>query len=171
MGSQVMIVTSTGNHGSLNSVVLADLLIAYHLQTEAEKGTPVAGVAELPRRYRREVEDPRGAFHGQTVFVAMIGSQAVGCVVMTSPLDGRCEVKRLWTDPASRGRGVATRLIEATLIQAAEIGVATVQLTVWQWRAAAVALYERLGFVRSESWEEREGLVCMQRRLGRGDGC
>ncbi|HEV7204267.1 MAG TPA: GNAT family N-acetyltransferase [Jatrophihabitans sp.] len=106
---------------------LARLLLAYHRQTEAEKGVPVAG-----------------------------------CVVVTGPKDGSCEIKRLWTDPRFRGRGVASRLIEVARRRAAAAGVATVHLTVWQWRADAIALYERLGFRRSASWEERDGLTRME---------
>jgi putative acetyltransferase len=146
-------------------VALADLMAAYHLQTEAEKGSPVDRVDDLPDRYRAEVEDPRTAFRGQPVLLASVGPVAAGCVVVTAPRGGSCEIKRLWTAPAVRGRGVASGLVEAALAHAAEVGAGTVRLTVWHWRAGAIALYERLGFARVDSWEERDGLVCMQRRL------
>jgi putative acetyltransferase len=162
---QITITQSSGELDGLRSGVLAELIAAYHLQTEAEKGVPVAKVAELPERYRREVEDPKSAFRGQSVFVARIRSATAGCLVVTPPLGGCCEIKRLWTDPAFRGQGVASRLIEVALSLAVEVGVATVRLTVWQWRAAAIAVYERFGFVRSAPWEDRQGLVCMQRTL------
>jgi len=38
-----------------------------------------------------------------------------------------------------------------------------VRLSVWEWRAGAVALYERFGFVVTDSWDERDRLVCMAR--------
>lgn len=113
---------------------------------------------------RREVEDPRDAFRGQSVLVASTGSQAVGCVVLTAPQDGRCEIKRLWTDPSCRGRGVASSLVDAALAEAAAAGAATVELTVWRWRTAAIAWYERLGFARCAPRDDRAGLVCMQRK-------
>lgn len=144
---------------------LAELLAAYHLRTEAEKGETVANVDGLPDRYRAEILDPRAAFAGDVVLMALSGDTAVGCLVVTAPVGGRSEVKRLWTDPAFRGRGVASGLVGAALAHAAESGADTVRLSVWQWRTGAIALYERLGFTVAESWEEREQLVCMERAV------
>ncbi|MEV7909979.1 GNAT family N-acetyltransferase [Streptomyces griseus] len=144
---------------------LAALLAAYHLQTEAEKGESVADVDELPDRYRAEITDPRTAFAGDVVLVALLSDTVVGCLVVTSPNNGRAEIKRLWTGPESRGRGVASALLGAALAQAAELGAHTVRLSVWEWRTGAIALYERLGFAVTPSWDEREQLVCMQRPL------
>jgi putative acetyltransferase len=138
---------------------LVRLLAAYHLATEAEKGSPVASAADLPERYRREVADPVTAFGGDTVLVARAGGDDVGCVVLTAPVAGSCEIKRLWVDPAARGRGIAGALVRAALAEAA--GACTVRLSVWSWRTGAVALYERLGFRVVAPWDERAGLVCM----------
>ncbi|MFF5182924.1 GNAT family N-acetyltransferase [Streptomyces sp. NPDC000345] len=143
----------------------AALLAAYHLRTEAEKGEAVAGVDGLPDRYRAEIADPRAAFAGDVVLVALSGDTAVGCLVVTAPADGRAEIKRLWTDPAFRGRGIASGLLDAALAHAAESGVHTVRLSVWAWRTGAIALYERFGFTVTESWDERERLVCMERAV------
>ncbi|MBC9717529.1 GNAT family N-acetyltransferase [Streptomyces sp. TRM66268-LWL] len=142
---------------------LAALLAAYHLRTEAEKGEPVGSVDELPDRYRAEITDTRTAFTGEVVLVALVGDEAVGCVVVTSPVHGASEIKRLWTDPAFRGRGIASALIGAALADAAENGVDAVRLSVWKWRTGAISLYERLGFAVTDSWDERDRLVCMQR--------
>jgi len=144
---------------------LAALLAAYHLRTEAEKGEPVAGVDKLPERYRAEVTDPRTAWADDVVLVALQEDAVVGCLVVTAANDGQAELKRLWTDPGSRGRGVASALLGAALGHAAESGVRTVRLSVWEWRTGAIALYERLGFTVTQSWDEREQLVCMQRAL------
>lgn len=141
---------------------LAELLAAYHLQTEAEKGTAVADVAGLPERYRAEVLDPRVAFASDVVLVAMSGEDAVGCVVVTAPIQGRTEIKRLWVDPAMRGRGVASALVRACLERAKESGIGTVGLSVWGWRTGAIAVYERIGFTVVDSWDAREQLVCME---------
>ncbi|MFF6955052.1 GNAT family N-acetyltransferase [Streptomyces sp. NPDC008317] len=144
---------------------LAGLLAAYHLRTEAEKGEPVAGVDGLPDRYRAEITDPRSAFADDVVLVALVGDAAVGCVVVTRPDHGHSEVKRLWTEAEFRGRGVASALLGAAFAQAAENGADTVRLSVWKWRTGAIALYERLGFTVTDSWDEREQLVCMRRAL------
>ncbi|MDC2960529.1 GNAT family N-acetyltransferase [Streptomyces gilvifuscus] len=141
----------------------ARLLTAYHLQTQAEKGEVVAGVDELPERYRAEVLDPRAAFVDDVVLLALSGDAAVGCLVLTAPVDGRAELKRLWTDPDHRGLGVASGLVGAALAHAERGGAGVVRLSVWKWRAGAIALYERLGFTVSASWDERVQLVCMER--------
>ncbi|BBC39003.1 hypothetical protein SGFS_102970 [Streptomyces graminofaciens] len=144
---------------------LAALLAAYHLRTEAEKGEAVAGVDGLPERYRAEVADPGAAFADDVVLLALSGDTAVGCLVVTAPTGGGSEIKRLWTDPAFRGRGVASGLIDAAFAHAAGNGVGTVRLSVWKWRTTAIALYERLGFAVTESWDERDQLVCMERAV------
>ncbi|WP_405947838.1 GNAT family N-acetyltransferase [Streptomyces prunicolor] len=144
---------------------LGALLAAYHLRTEAEKGQPVADVDALPDRYRAEISDPRTAFADDVVLMALSGSAAVGCLVVTAPADGQLEIKRLWTDPAFRGRGVASGLLGDALAHAADSGAGAVRLSVWKWRTGAIALYERFGFAVTESWDERDQLVCMERAL------
>ena len=144
---------------------LAGLLAAYHLATEAEKGETVTDVDELPDRYRAEISDPGTAFAEDAVLLALVGDAAVGCLVMTAPADGWSEVKRLWTDPSVRGRGIASALLGAAFEQAEESGVKTVRLSVWNWRTGAIALYERLGFAVVASWDARDRLVCMQRAV------
>jgi putative acetyltransferase len=144
---------------------LARLLAEYHLCTEAEKGQGVAASEVLPARYRTEIADPRTAFIDGVVLLAVCGDTAVGCVVITAASHGRSEIKRLWTDPAFRGQGVASALVGAALAHAEGRGVKTVRLSVWQWRSSAIALYERLGFAVTESWDEREQLICMQRAV------
>lgn len=144
---------------------LAALLAAYHLQTEAEKGEPVSDVDNLPDRYRAEVTDPQTALAGDVVLVALQEDAVVGCLVVTSADNGQSEIKRLWTNPESRGQGIASALLGAALSHAAESGVHTIRLSVWEWRTGAIALYERLGFTVTQSWDERKQLVCMQRTL------
>lgn len=144
------------------------MLAAYHLRTEAEKGNAVREVSGLPERYRAEIVDPGAAFGGDVVLLAVSEGAAVGCVVVTAPVRARSEIKRLWTDPAWRGRGVASGLIDAALAHCADTGVSAVRLSVWEWRTGAIALYERLGFVVVRSWDERGQLVCMERAVGAG---
>lgn len=152
---------------STDTFGLSALLTAYHLRTEAEKGAAVGGVDELPARYRAEVVDPRATFADDTVLVARWGDVPAGCLVVTAPVSGRAELKRLWTAPELRGHGVASTLVHAGLAQAAGEGADTVALSVWQWRAGAIGLYERLGFAVVDPWDARPGLVCMERAVER----
>lgn len=159
---EIVIVRRQGQDSRNQEDGLTALLAAYHLQTQAEKGEVVADVDRLPERYRAEVQDPRAAFADDAVLVASSGETVVGCLVVTAPVGGWCEIKRLWTAPEARGRGVASGLVNAALAHATDSGVRTVRLSVWQWRAGAIALYERLGFTVVDSWDERGQLVCME---------
>ncbi|MCC5577252.1 GNAT family N-acetyltransferase [Microtetraspora sp. AC03309] len=162
---EVVIVRWPGRSPSTAEGGLAELLAAYHLRTEAEKGEAVTDVDGLPERYEAEVLDPRVAFVDDAVLVAMSGDTAVGCLVVTAPVGRRSEIKRLWTDPAHRGQGIGSGLVSAALAHCADSGVRTVRLSVWEWRADAVTLYKRLGFTVTESWDERDQLVCMERTV------
>lgn len=141
---------------------LSPLLLAYHLRTEAEKGAEVAAAADLPERYRAEVVDPRTAFAHDVVLVAVAGGAAVGCVVASAATGDALEMKRLWVDPACRGRGAAKALVGAVVRHAAATGARSVRLSVWRWRQDAIGLYEGLGFAREDSWDDRPALVCMR---------
>ncbi|MBX5186096.1 GNAT family N-acetyltransferase [Rhizobium sp. NZLR5] len=50
--------------------------------------------------------------------------------------------------PAYRGQGLGRKLIETTLRAAQEVGFIRVELDVYQDNLRAIALYEKLGFVR-----------------------
>ncbi|MFE5674829.1 GNAT family N-acetyltransferase [Streptomyces erythrochromogenes] len=141
---------------------LAVLLTDYHLSTEAEKGLPVADATGLPARYLAEIQDPRTAFADDTVFLAVDDGVPAGCLVVTAPDAGTAEIKRVWTAPARRGRGIASVLLRAATAHCAASGIATVRLSVWSWRTPAIALYERSGFRVTGSWDPREDLVCME---------
>ncbi|MGZ9935423.1 GNAT family N-acetyltransferase [Streptomyces sp. NC-S4] len=162
---EVVVVRRTGRALSAPDG-LSGLLAAYHLRTQEEKGEAVAGVDGLPGRYRAEITDPQVAFARDEVLLASIGDTAVGCLVVAAPVDGSSEVKRLWTAPEFRGLGIAGRLVGAALTHAEESGLRAVRLSVWQWRTGAIALYERLGFTVTGSWDERDRLVCMERSTG-----
>ncbi|MFC9583552.1 GNAT family N-acetyltransferase [Streptomyces yangpuensis] len=155
------VVRSTGRHIGEPAAVAA-MLTGYHLVTEAEKGLPVADATGLPARYRAEIQDPRTAFADDTVFLAVDDGVPAGCLVVTAPDAGTAEIKRVWTDPARRGRGIATVLLRAALAHCADRDVTTVRLSVWRWRTSAIAVYERSGFRTTGSWDPREDLVCME---------
>ncbi|MEV8589221.1 GNAT family N-acetyltransferase [Streptomyces sp. NPDC051180] len=147
---------------------LADLLGAYHLVNQEEKGTAVATVAELPAVYRAEAEDPAAAFAADTVLLATPdgAEEPAGCVVLKAPRDGRSpEIKRLWVAPGARRKGLAKALMAEALRRAAGSGAPSVRLTVWSWREEPVALYRALGFTAVASWDDRPDLLCLERPL------
>ncbi|HEY8318534.1 MAG TPA: GNAT family N-acetyltransferase [Amnibacterium sp.] len=68
-------------------------------------------------------------------------------------------MKRLWADPARRGLGVGSALLDTVL----DRRTGTVRLSVWDWRHDAVRLYKSRGFRRVPSWDPRPRLLCMER--------
>ncbi|WP_291379124.1 GNAT family N-acetyltransferase [Demequina sp.] len=144
---------------------LARLLSDYLVATEREKGSTIESPDDLPPQYR--VDPPRlvTTLGTSAAFVAWQGADAVGCVLVTAPESGGCEIKRLWVDPACRGRGVAGALVAAALAAARAMGAQRAMLTVLRWRTGAIRLYERWGFEAVPSWDDRDDLLCMERLL------
>lgn len=96
-------------------------------------------LAELPGKYA----PPSGR-----LMLAIDNGQPVGCVGLRKLEENVCEMKRLYTRPAFRGRGIGHQLAEAVIAAAREIGYGQMRLDTVASMKAAVALYESLGFHR-----------------------
>ncbi|MFC5458461.1 GNAT family N-acetyltransferase [Massilia niabensis] len=73
--------------------------------------------------------------------------RAVGCVALV--LRGEHgELRRMVVDEAARRQGVGSALLEALVLQARAAGVRLLKLTTGVHQHAALALYERFGFIR-----------------------
>jgi ribosomal protein S18 acetylase RimI-like enzyme len=84
-----------------------------------------------------------------SLFVARDEGRIVGSLTLVAfriPTGVRAIIEDVVTDDSSRGKGVATQLVEAALAQAREVGARTVDLTSRPDREAANRLYVRLGF-------------------------
>ncbi len=74
---------------------------------------------------------------------------AVGCgALRLFPGEGYAEIKRMYVDPAHRGRGIARRIIAALEDMARAEGLSLLKLETGHLQVEAVALYHRLGFTR-----------------------
>ena len=155
--------TFTFRHASFpnDSGAVSALLESYLRQTETEKAAHglVSSVDPLPERYQREVASPGDSFAGMRVVVAHAAGEDCGLIVVDAATEGVSEIKRFWTTPHARGRGIGSALIRAALLDLDH----TVRLSVWDWRAPAITLYRRLGFVSAAPWDERERLLCLER--------
>ena len=143
-----------------DSVSVSALLDDYLRQTEAEKVEH--GLAprtdRLPQRYGREVAHPAESLNGMRVILARADGEVCGIVVVSTSASGASEIKRFWTTPAARGRGVGSALIS----EAVRLAVRPVRLSVWEWREPAIRMYRNLGFAEAEPWDERERLLCLE---------
>ena len=88
-----------------------------------------------------ETTPPKGWF-----LIARLDGEPVGCGALKR-LDGATgEIKRVWTSPAVRGMGVASRIMDRLEAQAAEVGFDTVCLDTNKTLIEAHTLYRKLGY-------------------------
>lgn len=80
-------------------------------------------------------------------FVAREDGRASGCGAFVVGESGCAEMKRVFVDPASRGKGVARLIIEALEREAAKLGVALMRLETGIKQPEAIALYRKSGYV------------------------
>jgi len=86
------------------------------------------------------------------ILLAYEGDEPVGCVAVREIEAGEddagrvCEMKRMFTRPAYRGRGIGRELAVRLLGEARAAGYGTMKLDSESTFAAAIALYRSLGF-------------------------
>ncbi|MBM7048164.1 MULTISPECIES: GNAT family N-acetyltransferase [Rhizobium] len=88
---------------------------------------------------------------GNPQFVAVAGSDVVGwCDISRHTFPSHAHAGHLGMGiiPTYRGMGLGRRLIETTLQAARNVGIERVELSVHADNSRAIALYERVGFVR-----------------------
>lgn len=78
-------------------------------------------------------------------FLARVDGTALGCGGVAL-YDGFAEVKRMFTDQAARGRGVAKAILTQLETVARDAGMALLRLETGVHQHDAIAFYERMGF-------------------------
>jgi putative acetyltransferase len=101
----------------------------------------------LPGRYL----SPRGG-----LWLARTSVAGIGCVALRPLDEGAAEVKRMYVDPAWRGRGVGRALLVALIDGARDRGYGTLRLGTLDDMTAAQALYHSLGFRPIERYRPDE---------------
>ena len=125
----------------------------------AAEGRHIAGEAPVdrPARRARWLALVEGKTPGCSL-VAEVGGELVGQAGLTGEdlLDFGMLVAAPW-----RGKGVGTKLVEAAIDWARASGAYKITLEVWPHNEAALALYEKHGFVREgylhKQWRRRNG--------------
>jgi putative acetyltransferase len=80
------------------------------------------------------------------LFVAREGGQALGYGAFVVGEGGQAEMKRVFVDPAARGKGVARAIMAALEREAAQRGVTLMQLETGIKQTEAIALYRKFGY-------------------------
>jgi len=81
------------------------------------------------------------------LLVAREEGRALGCGAFVLGDDGQAEMKRVFVDPAARGKGIARIIMEALEREAALLGVTPMQLETGIKQPEAIALYRKFGYV------------------------
>ena len=84
-------------------------------------------------------------------FIARLAGADVGCGGVAFD-DGFAEVKRMYTRPAARGRGVAAGVLQHLEREARSAGYSVLRLETGMYQAAAMAFYAREGFRRCDAF-------------------
>ena len=93
-----------------------------------------------------------------------------GCVALRDLGGGDCEMKRMFVPEAFRGQGVGRQLAEALIAEAGWAGYRKMRLDTSHRQAAAMALYESVGFRKAPPYYElpddlADWLVFFEREL------
>jgi GNAT superfamily N-acetyltransferase len=100
-----------------------------------------------------QVSAPLGAF-----VVAWLDGEPVACgALRPAGVAGEAEVKRMYTAPAARRRGIGRLLLDRLEQRAADLGYGALRLETGLAQPEAMALYERAGWQRIESFGRYAG--------------
>jgi GNAT superfamily N-acetyltransferase len=128
---------------------------------------------ELDRRYPEYEGGGVGDITPADVCVFLIGrldGKPVACGALR-PMEepGVAEVKRMYVEPAARGRGLSKRMLAALEEHAQQVGFACVRLETGMRQPEALRLYESAGYRRIENYPPYVGnamSVCFEKRFG-----
>jgi DNA-binding MarR family transcriptional regulator/GNAT superfamily N-acetyltransferase len=100
------------------------------------------------------------------IWLAYQGDAVVGCVVLrkltTVPRASEC--KRLFVRPTARGNGIAEKLLDVQEEFARSRGIDWIYLDSYDDLKAAIALYEKRGYVRCERYNDNPQATLFMRK-------
>jgi GNAT superfamily N-acetyltransferase len=125
--------------------------------------------AELDALYPEEIDFEHPVVEEAARFLLVLHkAQAIACCAVQPLEDGEAELKRMYVNPAWRGRGVARRLMPAAEGLAVRAGATRLKLETGVRQPAAIAVYERAGFTRIPNYppyDRWEMSVCYAKEL------
>ncbi|ACO45551.1 GNAT family N-acetyltransferase [Deinococcus deserti] len=139
---------------------------AQHLMNEQQR--------ELRRLYndedsRTEPFDPQTlSGEGSLLLTIEEDGQLLACGALKKLDEESAEIKRMYTVPAARGRGMGRRILSALIEAGRQAGYARLVLETGNQQPEAVHLYEQAGFRRIPNYgyyQDMEDSLCYELRL------
>lgn len=107
--------------------------------------------------------------HIQYAVVAFEDGEPVGCGALRAYAPETMEIKRMYTSPACRGKGIATKILTELESWAAELGFRKCILETGKRQPEAIGLYKRNGFILIPNYGQYAGIensLCFEKQLG-----
>ena len=102
------------------------------------------------------------------VVIAYENEKAVACGAIKEYAPGIMEIKRMFTDPEVRGKGVATSVLDELIQWAREMNYQKCILETGIRQPDAIRLYQKNGFTTIPNYGQYEGVVnsvCFEKEL------
>jgi putative acetyltransferase len=102
------------------------------------------------------------------IVVAYENDQPIGCGAIKEFVPCTMEVKRMYTVPASRGKGIATRILTELETWAAELGCEKCVLETGKRQPDAIGLYKKNGYTPIPNYGQYAGVensVCFEKQM------
>ena len=126
--------------------------------------------------YLAEVDGDEHAFYDQFnsisklnhVVLAFRGDEAVGCGAIKEYDGQSVEIKRMYTSPESRGKGIASLVLNELEKWASELNYAQCILETGKRQVEAIHLYQKCGYHPMDNYGQYanvENSVCMKKLL------
>ena len=141
-----------------------------------------SGFIDLVRQldeYLTEVDGDEHAFYDQFnsidhlkhVVIAFDGEQAIGCGAIKEYDPQAVEIKRMYTSPDHRGKGIASLVLQELENWAAELSYSKSILETGKRQEEAIRLYQKNGYTPIPNYgqyAEVENSVCFEKELSVG---
>jgi len=126
--------------------------------------------------YLKVLDGDEHAFYNQLnkidaikcVVVAYEKETAIGCGAIKEFDAGSMEVKRMYTLPGERGKGIASRVLTELEKWSAEMGFEKCVLETGKRQPEAIALYKKMGYLLIPNYGKYAGMensACFEKKL------
>ena len=126
--------------------------------------------------YLAKIDGDEHAFYSQfnkidllkNIVIIYENGQALGCGAIKALDEKRMEVKRMYTSPESRGKGIASAVLSELEKWAKELGCDRCILETGQRMPDAIRLYQKAGYKKIDNYGQYVGVensCCFEKKL------